>query len=251
MIYGLLEYMRRYLPKPIKDILKRVGASAIERIVQPGWVCADVGAHIGVITQLLARLVGPAGLVVAFEAHPGNAQLLRESVRVNGYEKRVKVENLAVSDGCCDRLWLFPGRGCSSTEWNIVGHDVEGNKMEPVMEIAATSLDAYFPAGSRLNFVKVDVEGAEAQVLVGMRRLLRESRPVVLVEFHDEVGWAGRKELFEAGYHVYDMSGRQLDPVQDVQRIYHCLALPQEVQCTKASSVGRSDEMPHPQHRLP
>ena len=200
--------------------------AVIEHIVQPGWICADVGAHIGLITLLLARLVGPAGRVVAFEAFPENARLLHENAVLNGYAARVHVECVAVSDGTRDRLWLFPGRWRSSAEWNIVGHDVEGNKTDPQLEIPATSLDAYFPPGSRLDFVKMDIEGAEAQALAGMRRLLRQVRPVVLVEFHDEIGWAGRKELFAAGYQLYDLNGRLLDPVLDTQRVYHCLARP-------------------------
>ena len=72
------------------------------------------------------------------------------------------------------------------------------------------SLDAYFTIGVSLNFVKIDVEGAEAKVLTGMRRLLHEARPIALVEFHDEVGWAGCGELLAEHYHLYDMSGGRL-----------------------------------------
>ena len=244
----LLEHLWRYLPKSLRSILKQVGATsavhkwlntsppyepdvcgAIERIVQSGWICADVGAHVGIITQLLAKLVGPDGLVVAFEAHPENVQRLRKIVKANSYTKQVRVENLAVSDGSCDRLWLYPGRAHSSAEWNIVGHDVEGKSTEPELEVPAISLDEYFATCQlKPNLVKIDVEGAEALVLAGMRHLLREVRPVVVIEFHNEVGWDGRKELFAAGYHLYDMSGRRVDPVYDVRRIYHCLALPSE-----------------------
>ena len=233
-----------FIPEPIKKIFHRSGiiscyhkmvgvppyepevCNTIEQIVKSGWICADVGANVGVITQLLAKLVGKDGVVFAFEANPDNAQILRTNVKKL---RQVKVENIAVSDGSCERLFLYPGRGCSSAEWNIIGQDVEGNKTEPFLEISATSLDTYFPPGSPLNFVKIDVEGAEDQVLVGMQHLLREARPAVLIEFHNETGWSGREELFAAGYDIYDMDGRKLDPVYDVKRIYHCLALPKEV----------------------
>ncbi len=198
----------------------------IKQIVKPGWICADVGAHMGLITLLLARLVGADGRVIAFEPFPENVRLLREKCLFWGYAERVCIENTAVSNGADNRLWLFTGRGRSSTEWNIMGHDVDGNVTKPELEVCATSLDAYFPVGSNLDFVKIDVEGAEAKVLTGMRRLLSEARPVVVVEFHDEVGWAGRGELLAGHYHLYDMSGRRLAP--DSQRIYHVLAVPQE-----------------------
>lgn len=247
VLNGTVRVLRLVLPDSLRQRLKKAGlarivqrwrnwcipyepdvCSTIERLVQPGWICADVGANVGVITQLLARLAGPTGLVVAFEAHPENARLLRENVRAGGCEKHVRVENLAVSDGSCDRVWLFPGRECSAGEWNIVGHDVDGVRTHPEMEVPARSLDDYFPAGARLDLVKIDVEGAEAQVLAGMRRLLREVRPVAIIEFHDEVGWAGRKELFAAAYDLYEMNGKRLDPLRDVQRVYHCLALPRD-----------------------
>ncbi len=246
-VHGLREQLRRYLPGPLKDLLKRSATAsvvrrwlsarpdyepdicqAIERIVRAGWTCADVGAHVGVLTQMLARKVGPDGLVIAFEAHPENARRLRENVRANGWDKRVRIENLAVTDGSCDRVWLFAGRENRPSEWNIVGHDVDGARTHQEMEVPARSLDDYFPRGSRLNLVKIDVEGAEAQVLAGMRRLLREARPVALIEFHDEVGWAGRNELYAAGYDLYEMSGKRLDSLRDAQRVYHCLALPRD-----------------------
>lgn len=215
----IISFIKKYIPKPLKKILKQIEAplvirkwynlnpsyepdvcTVIKRIVRPGWVCADVGGNVGIITVLLAELVGYNGYVVTFEAHHGNAQLLHERIKINGYEKWMKIENLAISDGSCDHIWLFPCRNMWAGEWNIVGHDVEGNKTEPQLQVIATSLDTYFPPGSCLNFVKIDVEGAEAKVLSGMRRLLMESRPLIIIEFHDEIGWAGRHELFVAGY---------------------------------------------------
>jgi hypothetical protein len=92
------------------------------------------------------------------------------------------------------------------------------------LEVRAVSLDDYLPSGEPVQLVKIDVEGAEALVLAGMRRLLRESRPVVLVEFHDDVGWGGRRHLLEAGYRLETLDG---EPVEsDAGRLYHCLAKP-------------------------
>jgi FkbM family methyltransferase len=203
--------------------------AALEALVRPGWTCADVGAHHGLITRELARLVGPTGRVIAFEAHPENVRELQWVVAADHLDERVRVENLAVTDGSRSRVGLHPGRRHASAEWNIVGTDLEGRPTPPEFEVAATSLDAFFESDEvAVDLVKIDVEGAEKQVLEGMRRLLRERRPELVLEFHDEAGWAGRHELFDAGYDLYEMSGARLDPAKDVERRYHCLALPRE-----------------------
>lgn len=201
----------------------------IIQIVQQGWVCVDLGAHVGYFTLLLAKLVGEHGRVIAFEAHPENARQLRANVRINGYKVRVQVENKAVLDRECHYVNLFHGRMHSSFEWNIVGNDVRGNPTQAELEVPATSVDAYFPPGSRVDFVKMDIEGAEAKALRGMRRLLQECKPLMLVEFHSEDGWAGRYELFAAHYCLYDVrNARWLDKKLDLERVYQCLAVPRE-----------------------
>jgi len=203
--------------------------SALGAIVRPGWICVDVGAHRGVITLQLAHLVGPSGRVIAFEAHPENAHELERAVAAEKLDERVRVENVAISDGSKARVGLHPGRRRASAEWNITGTDLEGRPTPSVLEVPATSLDAYFrPNGGRVDLVKIDVEGAEGKVLAGMRQLLRDVRPALVLEFHGEAGWAGRQELFDAGYELYDIAGIRLDEARDVERHYHCLALPRE-----------------------
>ena len=89
----------------------------------------------------------------------------------------------------------------------------------------AVSLDDYWAAcGERLNFVKIDVEGAEAAVLKGMERILPEDRPVVLVELHAFDRWGENHpallHLKEAGY-VASYLGRRRGEM-------HILAQPAE-----------------------
>lgn len=197
--------------------------AAIERNVLPGATCADLGAHVGAITRVLAGAAGRDGRVIAFEAYPPNADDLREALSAEGFGW-VIVENLAVTDGAEQTVWLHSGRDRMSAEWNVVGHDVEGRETPPELEVRATSLDDYVPGGEPLDFVKIDVEGAEARVLAGMRRLLREAHPIVLVEFHDDAGWDGRRHLLDAGYRLETLEGQPVGP--NASRVYHCLARP-------------------------
>jgi len=199
--------------------------AAIARLVRSGWTCADVGAHFGFFTRLLAELVGESGRVIAFEAHPANARRLRMSLLGSGIRKRVTVENLAVTDGASDRVSLHPGRGRASQEWNVLGVDLAGRQTPAELEVRATSLDEYF-AGAPLDFVKLDVEGAEASVLRGSGRLLRLRKPVLAIEFHTEAGWAGRSELLDAGYRLESLAGEPVAAGPEAARVYQCLALP-------------------------
>lgn len=199
----------------------------IEQIVRPGWVCVDLGANIGYFTLLLGKLVGPTGKVIAFEAYPSNVKLILKNIRINNYISRCKVENIAVSDGAKKNVELYPGRESGgSAEWNIMGQDVLGQTKKAVLLIPACSLDSYFPKRTRLNLIKMDIEGAEALALSGMKRILHNIRPILLIEFHNEKGWIGRRILFKAGYALYDMDLQKIDSDKNTQRVYHVLALP-------------------------
>jgi FkbM family methyltransferase len=199
-----------------------------QQVVRPGWTCVDVGAHRGYFTLLLASLSGDGGRVFSFEAHPENARTVARHVALNRLAGRVRVENVAVSDGSAAELTLFHGRPGSSFEWNIIGRDVFGQPTEAALTVPARALDGYFPAGERIDFVKVDAEGAEAQILAGMGRIIRESRPIALVEFHTEEGWAGRRELVSAGYDLFDVDAGEWVDAERPEPVYQCLAVPRE-----------------------
>jgi FkbM family methyltransferase len=227
---GLIQSIGRKLPErmtapvaerlldgrtPAEPALERV----IDELVKPGWTCADVGAHRGVATALLAAAVGPSGRVFAFEAHPSNTRKLRK--RVRDCPAEVVVENLAISDGSSPTLELYAGRFRRSAEWTLAPRSAARSELS----VPAASLDDYFAGGPALNLVKIDVEGAEPQVLAGMTRILKEVHPALFIEFHDEIGWSGRSHLLTAGYDLFDATNnRRLSPSDE--RAYHCLALP-------------------------
>jgi FkbM family methyltransferase len=210
---------RRLLPDPCEpDVV-----ATVNRYVRPGNTCLDVGAHIGIITRALAAAAGGDGRVVAFEAYPENAEALRSTLADEGLGW-VAVENVAVTDGAEAAVWLHPGRSRLGAEWNVLGYDLDGVETLAEVEVPAASLDDFLPAGAPVDFVKIDVEGAEGRVLAGMHRLLREAKPIVLIEFHDDESWDGRHFLLEAGYQLETLAGKLIDPTAD--RFYHCLARP-------------------------
>jgi FkbM family methyltransferase len=189
---------------------------AIQRLVKPGFVCADVGAHVGYMTLLMAKHTGESGKVFAFEALPENAGLLKRNIQLNKLSHRVSVENVAVTDRTQSEVTLF--RGPSSFESSAVGDTNRGN-----FSVPGKSLDDYF-AGKSLNFLKMDIEGAETYALRGMKTILNTQRPTILLEVHD-AGWPAVDQLVSAGYALHDLELQPIDiAVMRSQRINHCVA---------------------------
>lgn len=147
--------------------------------VRPGDMAIDLGAHVGYYTLLLARLVGPAGRVLAFEPDPDNFALLAHNVALNGYAN-VELFNAGVS--------ARPGRARLFRSPDNAGdhrlHDSPGDP-RPGVDVAVVSLDDVFrDRAGGIDFVKVDVQGSEGAALEGMAGLLaRCPRVKLLVEF--------------------------------------------------------------------
>jgi FkbM family methyltransferase len=208
-----------------------MGLGALERLVEPGAACADVGAHFGFHSLLMARLAGPDGRVVAFEASPENAEMVRLSARRNAAEARIDVRQVAVSDGRAGSVTIYAGRAGGGMEWTMSREFAEREDTAPtnhaVQEVPAVALDEAFPAGTALDVVKMDIEGGEALALAGAARVLREQRPVFVIEFHREVGWPAIELLLEAGYRLEALDGQALDRPADAQAVpYQFVARP-------------------------
>lgn len=147
----------------------------IRSYVKPGMVAVDVGANIGVHTLTLAECVGPDGAVHSFE--PTQVfETLRYSVRQNGFDGRVRLNHCAVGaeEGHLRLLACKPGYELFTSEGVPLVPEVATGQY---VEYPMTALDAYARQQglSRIDFLKVDVEGAEDLVLAGTRDLLSRS----------------------------------------------------------------------------
>ncbi|MGA9762860.1 MAG: FkbM family methyltransferase [Gaiellaceae bacterium] len=206
-------------------------ASALERLVHAGSTCVDAGAHFGYFTLLLARLVGPKGRVVAFEVERDNAELVRRNIRLNNLNQRVTVECLAVL-GSSGPVELFAGSSGGSTEWTVdaefaAREDAEPRTRPAVAIVPSVSLDEYFGRQETVDLIKMDIEGAEAKALPGMKRLLTESRPVIVLEFHREAGWPAIETLIACGYQFETLAGDRFEAPRSADEVpYHLVARP-------------------------
>jgi FkbM family methyltransferase len=183
--------------------------AALVQHLGPGDVLYDVGANVGYMSVLGARLVGPEGRVECFEPLPANVEALRANLDANEFSN-FAIHAFAASDHD-GQATMSLGDGLRMGNGQIV--DAPGHE---TIEVPIHRLDGLKLRPPQL--VKIDVEGVELAVLRGMSNILEASRPKVIVELHgvddDEV----ERFLRSAGYEP-----RELD---DGGGMRHLLALP-------------------------
>ena len=177
--------------------------NAIEDFVKPGMVAYDVGANIGYISLLLARKVGLNGCVYSFEALPSNIDRLRTNVELNQLSGRIQLFQTAVIESQRPvRFLVGPSDGMGKAEGSFGRKEYA---YESSLEISGTSLDAFvYDSGNPPpQVIKMDIEGGEVLALPGMRRLLTETQPLLLMELHGrEAAQAAWESLKQAYYHL-------------------------------------------------
>jgi FkbM family methyltransferase len=165
-------------------------------VVQPGMRVVEIGANMGWYSLLAAANIGPAGKLVSFEANPRMAEILRRNIGINGFVDRAQVVNKAVFSanqtlkfGVYDKYMggssLFAaGAQTASGDGHVGIFDPQVNDTFRVIEVGAVALDSYFAQGNKVDFIKIDAEGAEPHILAGADRLLAENKDVqIMTEF--------------------------------------------------------------------
>jgi FkbM family methyltransferase len=172
---------------------------ALRDLVRPGATCFDVGAFDGALAQLMARLVGPRGLVCAFEANPGVLAKLTNNCSANALASVHLVHAAAWhTTGEWVKLLVPPGVPAAATITGTVAPDTA----EPAVPTLA--LDDYAHRyGLFPDVVKMDIEGAEEHALSGFRTVLARYRPHLVLEQRTHAVRA-IDLVRELGYEVFD-----------------------------------------------
>jgi FkbM family methyltransferase len=175
-----------------------------DRLVRPGDTFVDAGANIGHYTLAAASLVGPTGHVVGVEANPELASMIERSIEVNGVEGSVAVERRALwsISGETKRFLLSTNTSNSGTS-SLVNHGVYVSP-EVAIDVVTVTLDdlARERQLDRIRFLKIDVERAEDEVVLGAQQMLAARRiDYLLIEMH---AGTGAQAVLEAnGYVAY------------------------------------------------
>lgn len=166
------------------DAFDERGIRFLQQQLLPGDVFVDVGANIGGYALEAGRLVGEGGKVFAFEPVGNVFERLLYNVQLNGM-KQVVPEKMALLDksgGVEVHVASNENLGMSS----IFHHDTESGTVEWVEAICFDNYADQIELES-IKLIKIDVEGAELEALMGMEQSLNKFRPVLIVEISDEV----------------------------------------------------------------
>ena len=203
-------------------------ARAMRRLVRPGATVLDIGANVGAHTLTLARLAGPGGRVIAVEPTDWAFAKLTNNVALNPVlEPRIALRQAFLLGGDQDAL---PPTVCSS--WPLSAsadvHPQLGGQPKATSAAQAASLDTLLAREGvdRVDFVKLDVDGYEGQVLRGAGRMLKKLRPTMLVELapyllveRGESVDAVLRLLTEAGYALSTLTSDAPLGADDIRRL--------------------------------
>ena len=165
----------------------------IERNFTPkeGDIVIDVGAHIGPYTLKTAKRVGWNGKVIAIEADPENFDILNRNIQLNKLTNVIALNYAAYFKEDKIRLYLLKVDKSSYTKYNTIMIDrAQYNNEKKFVEVKANTLDYLLQSigikHEQVNWIKIDVEGAEFDVLKGAKDILSKSKDIsLLIEIHN------------------------------------------------------------------
>lgn len=192
--------------EPLADVFKPTG----------GDVVLDIGAHQGRYSMLASRLVGDGGRVVALEPHPSNFETLTRNLQLNGISNVSPLQLAAHSKS--STMVLFE---TDSSPWHSMSSQLPirlGARLRRKIEVTATTIDELVKELDleKVDWVKIDVEGVEYDVLRGMASVLEKNLPRLVIEVHSaESGRLVREYLRARGYATRITGFRRIEEVPE------------------------------------
>lgn len=175
----------------------------LERFLGPTGVFVDIGANTGIYTLKAAKRYSNNGTVLAIEPFPEVAAALYHSIQANGFTN-VRLRNLCVGDRTEARtLWMNAAR---PNTFSLV----EKSSNARGLSVLAVSLDDLFEWErlDRLDYLKIDAEGAEREIFSGAAKTVERHRPIIQAEV-------------SARYFAADLSGYSIFQARDSMNVVY------------------------------
>lgn len=160
-------------------------AESLQRAVQPGWVCYDVGGYKGYYSGIMA--LKSAKQIFVFEPFPKNIEYIKNLIKLNP-TLHISLQEYAVADSTAEMKFQVMAE---NTMGKLATSSFNKNDaIVDVVTVQSITLDEFIAKGfPDPDFIKIDVEGAEEFVLQGARDLMKRKKPVMMIEVHSpEIG---------------------------------------------------------------
>lgn len=153
----------------------------IEKILSPGCVFVDVGANVGLHSLAAARVMRGGGYIISFEPYAPIFQLLKKTIQINGFSEIVELHQSAVSSQPGEKdLYI----GVTSGHNSLFQLDLPKDFSKQSVAVPVVRLDEVISPKQRIDLIKIDVEGAELEVLEsGVSLILSNPDIALIVEF--------------------------------------------------------------------
>lgn len=172
---------------------------ALDTIINPEWIYIDIGAAVG---EMLQYFISRMSAGYAFEPNYINYSRLINQFNNND---NVTIINKAVSD--TNEQIKFWSNG--SHMGNILGHGMDYQPYTDFTIVEAITLDSFLIDKS-IDFIKIDIEGAEWKLFDGAKNTLASKLIVYQIEFHLDEDWHNREILFDNNYDIYTLDFKKL-----------------------------------------
>jgi FkbM family methyltransferase len=168
--------------------------SFLNDYLEKDMICLDVGANIGMYSLFMAKR---SNQVIAFEPQVEAMSRLKSSITANGLSN-ITIVPKAISNQACKLALSLVGGDSAKTYTTMANSSKENQYL-----VDAISLDAFFQENpiSRLDYLKIDVEGSEPDVLIGAQITIKEFRPLIQIEIVS--AFQNRSEAFDFDFNEY------------------------------------------------
>lgn len=193
----------------------------ITKLIRAGDIVFDVGANFGWYSCHLAQLVGETGKVHIFE--PTNViEDLKRNLSLNNYLKRCELNEAALGEKYRSEILYIPHK-LGTAFASLREHSDYGASDE--INVSVVRLDDYVSSMKieKVDFIKIDAEGAEYQVLKGARNVLKNYSPVIMMELqdiHTKYFNYSPEEVInyikDLDYHLYEINDKEIGSVEKV-----------------------------------
>lgn len=182
-------YINPYLNGGVDDDIQKFGiwepeiTDLISKYLLAGQTFVDIGANIGYHSLYASTIVGEKGKIVSYEPLLRLGEQMNKSIKENNFSN-IKIYNVALSDkiGKAKLSLVSENVGASSIQVVENDRDVEGE-----IEVNIDLLDNFSDKFTRLDMIKIDIEGNEFEALRGAEKLLKKFSPTVILEFSPHV----------------------------------------------------------------